>query len=148
MSRRGPSGGCGRGRIFDESKREGPITPVPLPPQNPGHPAYRLRLAVDGTIEGAVVDAAGAPVAGVWLALRPAEQSPQDIPTSHPTRADELGRFAFCELPPGRYVVGVNLSLGPRRDSPYAITNAGDASGKPEVIELGLGSCVSCGRSW
>ncbi len=41
---RGRCGGhlpCGRGRIFGESRRGGPITPVPLP-RRPVHRAYRL----------------------------------------------------------------------------------------------------------
>jgi hypothetical protein len=106
------------------------------------HACHRswVNLPVNGVIEGSVVDAAGGPVANVSVGLRPAEQPRDTMPNVEQGRSDELGRFAFDELAPGRYVVGVNLPLGPNPGSPYAVTYAMDASGVPEIIELGLGA--------
>jgi hypothetical protein len=110
-----------------------------LPNAHACHTSW-VNLEINSAIEGTVVDQAGAPVHGVYLALRPAEPEPNEPPRYQPASSDELGRYAFRNLPPGRYQVGVNLSLGPRAESPFAVTYPLDPSGRPEVVELEVGA--------
>jgi hypothetical protein len=106
------------------------------------HACYKawVNLAINGVVEGAVTDPAGAPLAGVVLNLSSADASPNSMPAFDIAISDDLGRFSFRELPPGPYRVGVNLMLGPRPDSPYPVAYALDPAGQPAVIELGLGA--------
>lgn len=105
------------------------------------HACHRawVNFPVNGVIEGTVVDPAGRAVADVEVGLRPESRAADGWPRLIPARSDELGRFTFDELSPGRYVVAVSLQLGPNRRSPYAVTYAVDAAGAPAVVEIGLG---------
>jgi len=106
------------------------------------HACYRawVSLAINGVVEGSIVDPSGAPLRGAVLNLNSGDAPPDSMPEFDIAISDELARFSFSELPPGRYKVGVNLMLGPRPDSPYPVTYALDAAGQPAVIELGLGA--------
>ena len=106
------------------------------------HACYKawVNLEVNGVVEGSVTDPSGAPLAGVALNLDSADSTPGSWPEFDIAISDELGRFSFPKLPPGRYKVGVNLMLGPRPDSPYPVAYALDPAGHPAVIELGLGA--------
>jgi hypothetical protein len=106
------------------------------------HACYKawVNLAVNGIVEGSVTDPSGAPLAGVVLNLGAGDAAPDSMPEFDMAISDELGRFSFAELPPGRYRVGVNLMLGPRPDSPYPVVYARDAAGQPAAIELELGA--------
>jgi len=54
--------------------------------------------------------------------------------------------FQVAELPPGRYIVGLNLKDLPNKYNPYART-VYPGGPDPHVIELGLGQAVDLG-SW
>jgi hypothetical protein len=78
------------------------------------HACYKawVNLAVNGVVEGSVTDPSGAPLAGVVLNLGAGDALPDSMPAFDIAISDELGRFSFPELPPGRYRVGFNLMLG------------------------------------
>jgi hypothetical protein len=94
-----------------------------------------------GGIEGTVVDVSGAPVADLYLDVRQVDAPPDWTGLSQcaHTWSDELGRYSFRGLAPGRYVVGVNLSLGPHSSSPFPVAYVSDATGHPLIADLGLG---------
>lgn len=96
-------------------------------------------VAINGVVEGSVVDPGGNGVSGAVLNLRPAEHPDQHQVGYSLAISDELGRYVFDGLPAGRYIVGVNLSTGPQPSSPFAVTYAADGSGRPEVIDLPVG---------
>lgn len=73
-------------------------------------------------VTGRVVDAAGQPLAGVFLTMGIIGMT---------TGAD--GSFVFTEVPPGDYTVGVSLAIGPSPMSPFAPTRARTASGSTVV---------------
>jgi hypothetical protein len=63
---------------------------------------------------GTVVDASGRPVAGLEVEAVAAELAGFDPPPyQQPVRTDARGVFEFDDLPPGRYVFGVNLTKRP-----------------------------------
>jgi hypothetical protein len=71
-------------------------------------------ISQTGSAWGMVVDASGRPVAGVGVEAVAAELAGFDPPPfQHPARTDDRGVFEFEDLPPGRYVFGVNLTKRP-----------------------------------
>ena len=103
--------------------------------------AVTLTTAVNGVLEGSVVDESGRPVPDAAINLRQAEPQNRAQPEYRSGRTDATGTYRFEQLPPGRFVVGVNLSRGPHRASPFAIAYARLATGPaPDVIELASGA--------
>lgn len=105
-----------------------------------------IDLRLDSSIRGSVVDAAGRPVEGAAVNLRRASAvtEAQQSPTSkvvlyERATSDELGNYVFEGVPPGEFVVGLNISLGPTEDSPYNAAFVAAADNQPEVITLPLG---------
>jgi hypothetical protein len=84
----------------------------------PGQPhLLNFVLEWNGTIEGAVRDAAGNP-APVWVELQPPDGTID--PDAFPAANDKNGEFCFRRLAPGsRYMLMLNSS-GPYQESPYA----------------------------
>jgi len=81
-------------------------------------------LAPSGRITGRVVDAAGRPPKQVTIQANIADARGQpggvSLPTAYP---NDQGVFEIAELPPGRYIVGVNLeNRPPSQYTPYART--------------------------
>lgn len=81
-------------------------------------------LAPSGRITGRVVDAAGRPPKQVTIQANIADARGQpggvSLPTAYP---NDQGGFEIAELPPGRYIVGVNLeNRPPSQYTPYART--------------------------
>ena len=103
--------------------------------------AVTLTTAVNGILEGTVVDETGRPVPDAAINLRLAEPRNRAQPWYRFGKTDSTGTYRFDQLPPGRFVVGVNLSRGPHRASPFAITYARLGAGPtPEVIEIASGA--------
>jgi hypothetical protein len=104
-------------------------------------PAVTLTTAVNGLIEGIVVDEAGRAVRGAALNLRQVEPRNAWQPDYRFARSDDTGSFRFDRLPAGSYKVGVNLHEGPTRDSPFAVAYGRLVSGAtPEIITLEAGA--------
>ncbi len=61
-------------------------------------------------------------------------------------RSDDRGFFELRELPPGRYVAGINLQDLPNQYQPYARTIFPGGNEPPMTIDLGLGQGVDLGR--
>ncbi len=93
-----------------------------------------VSYAVNGVIAGSLVDAEGKPVPSTIVELRLEKPLQADRPYYAIAPTDVLGRFEFTRLPPGRYVVGVNLERGPDRGRPWA-----PARSEPPVVELDSG---------
>ena len=77
-------------------------------------------LQTDGRVSGKVIDADGKPAIYVGVSLIPVELLPADesLPTSRElhglgAQADDQGRYEIRGVPPGRYLLGVNLGPGP-----------------------------------
>jgi hypothetical protein len=95
----------------------------------------------DSSISGRVTNL-GKPVAYARVAIARADEKASDINT--PVRfaiADKDGRFLLDAVPPGNYVLGVNITAAPVEHFPYRPTWSPDATTRPEaaIIEVGLG---------
>lgn len=78
-----------------------------------------LWYAVNGIIAGTLVDRDGSPIPSTIVELRLERPLDADRPYYTIAPTDALGRFEFSRVPPGRYVVGLNLSRGPNPSSPW-----------------------------
>jgi hypothetical protein len=105
-------------------------------------------FAPNGRIAGRVVDADGRGLKDVQVEIASADAEP------HPTyglatvsaRSDETGYFQVEQLPPGRYVAGVNLRDLPSKYNPYARSvYPGGSATEPEVIAVDLGQAIDLG---
>lgn len=93
-------------------------------------------------IEGIVVDDRGRPAPAIVVGLHPADffspaQGAGDPPTIRSV-TDSRGHYEFSELPPARYVVGVNSDIGPSPGVPYLETYAATAGGEL-IVPLAIG---------
>lgn len=99
----------------------------------------------DGRVAGRVVDAAGKPPREVKVVLIPASARGR-LTMRDEVRADYLqekdaGQFDLTQVPPGEYLLGVNLTFSPDEDEPYPPTyypGVGDPSAAT-VVRVGLG---------
>ncbi len=93
-------------------------------------------------VEGVVVDEHGQLVPRIFVSLEPADffdpaHGPGTVPGMGVT-TDSRGRYVFSDLPPVRYVVGVNIGGGPSPGSPYFEAYATTATGEV-VVSLPVG---------
>ncbi len=96
-------------------------------------------ISETAVVWGRVVNASGAPVAGIEVEAVAAELAGFDPPPyQRPVKTDDRGAFEFEGLPPGSYVFGVNLTKrpgAPRRGSPVFLPGTA-AARDATVIEL------------
>ncbi|HEX8187759.1 MAG TPA: carboxypeptidase-like regulatory domain-containing protein, partial [Pyrinomonadaceae bacterium] len=96
----------------------------------------------DGRVGGRVSDAEGRAVAGVTVTLVEADDpDPERHYASYATTGED-GRYDFRGLPPGRYLLAVNLNRYPRPDDP---TNAYPRTYYPGVAEASQAEAVTVG---
>ncbi len=121
------------------------VSEFELPNPHACHAAH-LSLTLNAAIEGTVVDAAGKPVREASMALRrtdaltaPPTPGFSNFVGYATTRSDESGRYVFESVPPGQYVVGLNIDAGPTYGSLYQPAFINAPNGQPEVIDLPLG---------
>jgi hypothetical protein len=95
-----------------------------------------------GRVSGTIVDAAGQPAAGLHVEIAPDNRLDQPVRNwiaaqGSPT-TDSLGHFELTDIPPGRFVVGVGLTLtmNQRVTYPRTLYPAIDASAG-SVADLG-----------
>src|SRR4030095_13066018 len=98
-----------------------------------------------GDIAGSVVRADGTPADRVEVQILPAAPHPRldHSVSGPPVQTDADGVYRLQHLPPGRYIVGVNLRdyLLPVRATPY---RERDGDG-PAIVELGWDTHVDLG---
>jgi hypothetical protein len=95
---------------------------------------------IDGGISGRVVDMSGSPVGGVDIDLKLAgEANIRDAADGHP-RTDALGRFEVSRLPPGRYLLGINLIGDFQSDRRYPRTFYPGTQREEEAAYLTVGT--------
>lgn len=98
---------------------------------------------VNGRVSGRVVDAEGKAVSGIEVGLVSADVEEVYSPfREHGTDyTNDEGRFEIERMPPGRYLLGVNLENSPNAEHPYPRTYYPGVAGRAEasVIEIGLG---------
>ncbi len=95
---------------------------------------------VDGDIEGKVVDATGQPVNGVKVDLIPIEDAASDSPKGKVRFTNSEGHYKLTDIPPGKYVLGINLIGGsnphcPRERTYYVNPNHSVQAGYVELKE-------------
>jgi Carboxypeptidase regulatory-like domain len=96
----------------------------------------------DGSISGRITNPDGKPGAKAEIAIVRADDKVSRLKTQvSSATADKDGRFILEKVPPGNYVLGVNITVAPRKDSPYRPTWYPDAATRQEakIIEVGPG---------
>jgi hypothetical protein len=73
-----------------------------------------------GSITGELLDPDGKPMPQTDMQITSTVKVPPSINGFHQT-TDDQGQFKF-EVPPGRYILAINLYTGPSQDLPYDIT--------------------------
>lgn len=95
----------------------------------------------DSGIAGHVFQPDGTALAKANVELMPVDSETIQRLSGDETWADEKGAYELEEIPPGRYLLGINLSSSPSNEQPYPRTfypGVTDRS-KATVIEIGLG---------
>jgi len=96
----------------------------------------------NGRISGRVFDPQGQPVSRLLVTLVEAE-SPDPVKSyNNLERVDDEGRYSFTSLPPGRYLIAVNLTRFPETDD---LTNAYPRTYYPGVAEISKAEVISLG---
>jgi hypothetical protein len=103
-----------------------------------------IAVELDGRISGRVVDSEERPVPGLLVDLVKADSVGKDFREirSRYVESDDEGRFEFRMLPPGRYVLGVNIHKAPDSSAPYLRTyfpGVSDTS-RATIISIGDGT--------
>jgi len=101
-------------------------------------------VPIKSAISGVITDEAGVPLSGVFVSLGLADQLDRTRGAAGGgTATDEKGRYRFDDLPPGRYLVGLNvLGAGPHPGSPFAVAYARTAAGET-VVSLPVGGTMT-----
>jgi hypothetical protein len=96
------------------------------------------RLHNNGRITGNVKDAGGRPIAGLTIDLATSIGAP-----TRRTTTDRNGQYDFLRVPPGRFIVGVNI--GPRRKRtprPLQLVYTSAESTAAKRVSVGAGDVV------
>lgn len=101
--------------------------------------ALDLRTRATGVVEGTVVDEGGLPVAGFLVYLQPVGYRvfgpyPPNAAVARGEVTDANGRYRFTDVPPGRYVTGSSIMVGPTTREPFAVTYGLTSSGDTELV--------------
>jgi protocatechuate 3,4-dioxygenase beta subunit len=101
-------------------------------------------IQVNGRIRGRVFDAQGKPVGEqVQLSIMAYESAGNNMNASESRSeyTDQQGRYDFAGLPPGRYLLGINIADVPDKHTPYSKTYypSGSTPAQATVITLAEG---------
>lgn len=94
----------------------------------------------NGRLSGEVLNPEGQPAAGVMLALMDANRIDPKTNWGKLVRADKDGYYSFSALPPGKYVLAVNLNRFPEPNDP---TNAYPRTYYPGVTDISRAEVIS-----
>jgi hypothetical protein len=108
-----------------------------------GCAAVSYQVVDNGRLSGSVLDPEGQAAAGVLLALMDADHNDPTKDYSKLERADEQGRYSFSAVPPGRYLLAVNLNRFPALKDP---TNAYPRTYYPGVTDISKAEVITLGR--
>ncbi len=97
-------------------------------------------VADNGRITGRIFDAEGQPVPNVLVALVDADEHDLERDYAKLERADQNGRYSFTAVPPGRYLLALNVTRYPQPDDP---TNAYPRTYYPGVAQASQASIIS-----
>jgi hypothetical protein len=109
-----------------------------------GCAAVSYQVFDNGRLSGTVLDPEGQPAARVLVALMDADHADVTQSWGRLEQSDDQGRYSFSGLPPGRYLLALNLNRYPQPNDPtdaYPRTyypGVTDIS-KAEIITLGAG---------
>lgn len=95
----------------------------------------------DTSISGLLLAPDGRPAAGVNVHLAAARTWQKEVRRTAFATTDANGHFEFRAMPPGAYVVGVNIQDNVMYD-PYPRTMYVDSAGDPEVVRVDAGQHV------
>ena len=124
-----------------------PTRPVEIPNRR-ACVASDFSMSPSGRISGWLVDARGRDLSDVEVQATAADIELDREKSLHvvSARSDDRGFFELRELPPGRYLAGINLQDLPNQYQPYARTIFPGGNEPPMTIELALGQSVDLGR--
>lgn len=109
---------------------------------NRGCASVYYSVSDNGRIEGKVTDVEGRAVAGVLVTLVEADDPEPEKHYAMYERTNDEGLYAFKSVPPGRYLLAVNLSQYPQPDDP---TNAYPRTYYPGVARAADAGVISLG---
>jgi hypothetical protein len=100
---------------------------------------------LDGRIQGRLVDQAGKRGGIATVDLVPLVSIGEKRPRRFWTISDERGDFEFKDLPPGQYIMGLNVGDTPDQDDPYQTTYypATHDPNAATIFTLGAGEKIS-----
>jgi protocatechuate 3,4-dioxygenase beta subunit len=99
-------------------------------------------VQVNGLIRGRIYDAQGKPVGEqVQVTLVASESAGADAVEGRNEYTDKQGRYEFDGLPPGRYLLGINIADVPNKNTPFPkiYHPSGGTPAQATVITLGEG---------
>lgn len=101
--------------------------------------ALDLWTRAAGVVEGTVTDEDGRPVTGFLVYLQPVgfrvfgPHRPNSV-TAMGEQTDAGGRYRFTNVPPGRYLTGSSIMVGPTSREPFAVTYGRTSAGDMELV--------------
>ena len=123
----------------------GPGSPIEIP-NNRACAETNFSISPDGRITGRVIDARGRGVPSVRVEATGADAPVPEYCAPEMASSDPDGFFELRSLPPGRYLVGLNLRDLPSEYNPYPrVLYPGDSTA-PHVVELSLGQVADLGQ--
>jgi hypothetical protein len=105
---------------------------------------HDFNVIPNGRISLRVTNADGSPARGMTLEVAQREEPTDRLPVTRSVVTSDDGVAQFTELPPDRYVIGINISRPPNRERSHprlfypSVTKVADA----RVIDLGLGESI------
>lgn len=105
-----------------------------------GYVSYQV--VDNGRLSGRVLDPAGQPTVGVMVALMDAKHSDPQKHWWRSAKTDNEGRYSFSSLPPGQYLLALNLTRYPDPNDP---TNAFPRTYYPGVTDIAKAELITLG---
>jgi Carboxypeptidase regulatory-like domain len=96
--------------------------------------AVSITVKYDGRLAGKIQDAAGRPLPSVPVHARPSEMSTSIAEAT----TDSAGGYELQGLPPGRYIVGVNINRPPSVEAPYQALFSPGTSIESKAVPIAL----------